>query len=241
MTASVPRIGPDTIGGAAASREPDRTWHRDAKRRHPVFSIRRTVSKTHCIAPRPCSDGDLPVAAGKAPREVRDETPTPDRHRRGRHRPRSVRRPRRRGRTVPVADQAPAQLDAGRHHRGPGHDDLCGITRRRECVGGRHSHRRRARARAAWGGAAAGVEYEAEANRLWVAGVSLATVRVYDASSGELLRHYSFAMQLRSFINDLVVTDDAVYATDSFNRMAQRDPAGRGRSLPDQGSSPRCR
>ena len=42
----------------------------------------------------------------------------------------------------------------------------------------------------AWGGAATGVEYEAGANRLWVAGGPTGTVRVYDATSGTLLRQY---------------------------------------------------
>ena len=41
-----------------------------------------------------------------------------------------------------------------------------------------------------WGGAAAGVEYEARANRLWVAGAGTGTVRVYDASSGGLVEQY---------------------------------------------------
>ena len=45
----------------------------------------------------------------------------------------------------------------------------------------------------AWGGAATGVEYEARADRLWVAGGPTGTVRVYDASSGDLLRQYTFS------------------------------------------------
>ena len=75
----------------------------------------------------------------------------------------------------------------------------------------------------AWGGAATGVEYEATANRLWVAGGPTGTVRVYDATTGELLRAYAFAPA--GFLNDLVVTDTAVYVTDSFN--AWLDEIGR--------------
>ena len=75
----------------------------------------------------------------------------------------------------------------------------------------------------AWGGAATGVEYEATANRLWVAGGPTGTVRVYDATTGELLRAYAFAPA--GFLNDLVVTDDAVYVTDSIYRVARRHPA----------------
>jgi len=82
-----------------------------------------------------------------------------------------------------------------------------------------------------WGGAAVGVEYEAEANRLWVAGGPTGTVRVYDASSGELLRHYTFTTP--GFINDLVVTDTAGYATDSLNAWLNVIPLGADGSLPD--------
>jgi hypothetical protein len=82
----------------------------------------------------------------------------------------------------------------------------------------------------AWGGAATGVEYEADANRLWVAGGPTGTVRVYDASSGALLRQYTFAPA--GFINDLVVTDDAVYVTDSFNAWLDVIPLGPDDSLP---------
>ena len=88
-----------------------------------------------------------------------------------------------------------------------------------------------------WGGAAVGLKYEAEANRLWVAGGPTATVRVYDASSGELLRHYTFATATPSFINDLVVTDTAVYATDSLNAWLNVIPLGADGALPDQGST----
>jgi hypothetical protein len=86
----------------------------------------------------------------------------------------------------------------------------------------------------AWGGAATGVEYDAEANRLWVAGGPTGTVRVYDATTGALLRHYAFSPA--GFVNDLVVTEDAVYATDSFNAWLRVIPLGPGGSLPDQGS-----
>ena len=76
-----------------------------------------------------------------------------------------------------------------------------------------------------WGGAATGVEYEARANRLWVAGGPTGTVRVYDASSGDLLRQYTFSPA--GFLNDLVVTRDAVYVTDSFNAWLDVIPLGR--------------
>ena len=81
-----------------------------------------------------------------------------------------------------------------------------------------------------WGGAATGVEYEARANRLWVAGGPTGTVRVYNASTGELLRQYSFSPF--GFLNDLVVTRQAVYVTDSNNAWLDVIPLGRHGRLP---------
>ena len=75
-----------------------------------------------------------------------------------------------------------------------------------------------------WGGAATGVEYEKGAHRLWVAGATTGTVRVYDTRTGALLREYTFPGTV--FLNDLVVTKDAVYVTDSFEPVAGRHPAG---------------
>jgi len=86
----------------------------------------------------------------------------------------------------------------------------------------------------AWGGVATGVEYDAEANRLWVAGGPTGTVRVYDATTGTLLRDYAFSPA--GFINDLVVTEDAVYVTDSFHPWLGIIPLGPGGSLPDHGA-----
>ena len=85
----------------------------------------------------------------------------------------------------------------------------------------------------AWGGAATGVEYEAGANRLWVAGGPTGTVRVYDATRGTLLRQYTFSPA--GFLNDLVVTHDAVYVTDSNNAWLDVIPLGRHGRLPDVG------
>jgi len=84
---------------------------------------------------------------------------------------------------------------------------------------------------AAWGGAATGVEYEHRANQLWVAGGPTGTVRVYNASTGALLREYTFSPA--GFLNDLVVTRDAVYVTDSNNAWLDVIPLGRNGALPD--------
>jgi outer membrane protein assembly factor BamB len=66
------------------------------------------------------------------------------------------------------------------------------------------------------GNVAVGVEYEARRNRLWVAGGPTGKVRVYNASTGRLLKTYSFTGGADGiFLNDLVVTRNAVYVTDS--------------------------
>ena len=57
--------------------------------------------------------------------------------------------------------------------------------------------------------------------RIWVAGGPSGTGRVYDGDTGELLAAYSFTAPAESFINDVVVTKDAAYFTDSGT---QTDP-----------------
>ena len=78
---------------------------------------------------------------------------------------------------------------------------------------------------------AVGVEYEAAANRLWVAGGPSGQVRVYDASSGAPLATYTFSPA--GFLNDLVVTDSAVYVTDSGFKHLDVIPLGEDGALPD--------
>lgn len=83
-------------------------------------------------------------------------------------------------------------------------------------------------------GPAVGLEYEAGADRLWVAGGPSGEVRVYEASTSKLLRTYAFGSG--RFVNDIVVTGDAAYATDSFNAELLIIPLGAGGALPVAGS-----
>lgn len=80
------------------------------------------------------------------------------------------------------------------------------------------------------GNVAVGVEYEARADRLWVAGGATGAVRAYDATSGRLLQTYAFSPA--GFLNDLVVTRGAVYVTDSFIQQLDVIPLGRDGDLP---------
>ncbi len=80
------------------------------------------------------------------------------------------------------------------------------------------------------GNVAVGVEYEARANRLWVAGGPTGAVRVYNARTGALLQTYLFSPA--GFLNDLVVTPRAVYVTDSNIQQLDVIPLGPGGALP---------
>ena len=90
-----------------------------------------------------------------------------------------------------------------------------------------------------------GIAYEARRNRLWVAGggpsiFGTGDVRVYDASSGDLLRTFVIpapATPGARFLNDVVVTRDAVYVTDSFNPQLVVIRLPRGGSLPSTNSA----
>ena len=67
--------------------------------------------------------------------------------------------------------------------------------------------------------------------RLWVAGASNGTIRVYNPRSGTLLKEYVFSTP--AFVNDLVITRHAVYATDSVNQRLLVVPLGRHGRLVD--------
>jgi outer membrane protein assembly factor BamB len=83
--------------------------------------------------------------------------------------------------------------------------------------------------------ASAGIAYEHGRNRIWVAGggpllVGSGDVRVYDASSGALLATYRVPGV--GLMNDVAVTPEAVYVTDSGFPQLVVIPLGPGRSLP---------
>lgn len=75
-----------------------------------------------------------------------------------------------------------------------------------------------------------GVDYEAGRDRLWVAGGDSGQVKVYDAASGDLLRAYT--VPGAGFLNDVAVTDDAIYVTDSLLQQVVVLPLGARGRLP---------
>jgi hypothetical protein len=77
---------------------------------------------------------------------------------------------------------------------------------------------------------------------LWVAGggsgfnAGVGDVRVYDASSGELLRTFLPPGPVGA-LNDVAITHDAVYVTDSFNAQLVKIPLPADGSLPSTNSA----
>ena len=80
---------------------------------------------------------------------------------------------------------------------------------------------------------AVGLGYDKRSNNLFVAGGSGGDARVYDAASGELLMTYQLATPGATFINDVFVTRQAAYFTDSFNPFFYRVPLHANGRLPD--------
>ena len=81
------------------------------------------------------------------------------------------------------------------------------------------------------GKAATGIELDSH-NRLFVAGAGTGTASVYDATTGAPIRTYNFATA-PTFINDVVVTHNAAYFTDSMKPVFYKVPIGPGGALGD--------
>jgi hypothetical protein len=91
----------------------------------------------------------------------------------------------------------------------------------------------------ATGRVSVGIAYEASWDRLWVAGggpgfgLGVGDVRVYDASSGDLLATFLPPGDVGA-LNDVAITHDAVYVTDSFNAQLVVIPLPADGSLPSE-------
>ncbi len=82
------------------------------------------------------------------------------------------------------------------------------------------------------GRVAVGLDFDRRTNYLFVAGGPLGTGYVYDAKTGASVASYNFAAS-GTFVNDNIVTKDAVYFTDSFRPVLYRLPLSHSGKLPD--------
>jgi hypothetical protein len=80
------------------------------------------------------------------------------------------------------------------------------------------------------GRVAVGMQHDPRHDRLWVAGGPTGAVTVYDAGSGEELGRW--VTEGSVFLNDVAVTRDAVYVTDSGRQRLVVVPLGNGGALP---------
>jgi streptogramin lyase len=82
------------------------------------------------------------------------------------------------------------------------------------------------------GRSATGLEYDKQNDRLFVSGGATGAAYVYDARTGEPIADYLLTPTAPRFINDDVLTDDAVYFTDSMRPWFYRLPLGAHGELP---------
>src|SRR5262245_16158844 len=75
-----------------------------------------------------------------------------------------------------------------------------------------------------------GLEYD-QYDRIWAAGGPTGVGKVFDAKTGALLQTYPFVAS-GAFINDVVVTHDAAYFTDTMGGQLFAVPLGPGGDLP---------
>ena len=86
------------------------------------------------------------------------------------------------------------------------------------------------------GRAIAGLYVDKNSNTLFAAGTLSGQAFAFDAENGAMLATYQLATAFPSLINDVVVTCNAAYFTDSFQPFIYRVPLGPLGALPDQSS-----
>jgi sugar lactone lactonase YvrE len=82
---------------------------------------------------------------------------------------------------------------------------------------------------------AVGLSFDERSGLLFVAGGGSGMAFVYDPDTGETVATYVLT-EPGSFVNDVVVTNEAAYFTDSFRPFYYRLPLGPGGSLPEAGA-----
>ncbi len=75
---------------------------------------------------------------------------------------------------------------------------------------------------------AVGLGFDPRTNYIYVAGGTTGSAFVYDADTGATVATYQLGAAGSSFVNDVVVTKDAAYFTDSSQPVLYRVPLGKG-------------
>ena len=78
------------------------------------------------------------------------------------------------------------------------------------------------------GRVAVGLGFDDRTNFIYVAGGATGKAYIYDAGSGALIREYAFTTSAATFVNDVIVTREAAYFTDSRQPVLYRVPLGPG-------------
>jgi sugar lactone lactonase YvrE len=81
--------------------------------------------------------------------------------------------------------------------------------------------------------AAAGMSFDTRSNLLYVAGGFAGTAYVYNGYDGTEVANIQLALPFAGLVNDVTVTRDSVYFTDSFQAVIYRLPLGSDGSLPN--------
>lgn len=84
------------------------------------------------------------------------------------------------------------------------------------------------------GRAVTGLYVDPRSNYLFASGAGTGRAFVFDAETGAELANYQLASSSPTFINDVVVTREAAYFTDSSQPVIYRLPLGPGGALPDE-------
>jgi sugar lactone lactonase YvrE len=81
-----------------------------------------------------------------------------------------------------------------------------------------------------------GMRVDPRTNYLFVAGCVNGNALVYDADNGALIMEYRLATAFTGVVNDLTITRDAVYFTDSYRPVLYRLPLSKGGGIPSDSS-----
>jgi sugar lactone lactonase YvrE len=87
------------------------------------------------------------------------------------------------------------------------------------------------------GRAALGIKLDGRSNRLFVAGGPTGAAFIYDAKTGADVARLQLTTDPATFVNDVVITEDAAYFTDSLRSFFYRVPLAKDGRLPDHPAS----